>query len=264
MDRWVDDIRHHYQPPKTFVKSAVRALAVLEFFYRRRQPARAVEIGEELELPVSSAKYLLTSLVEAGYLTFDKTSKRYFPSILLTGFASWLAGIYPSGEVLRSLARELHRQTGEIISVAVQHEQYMRALIIETESATTPPAYDFRVRIPLVGSASGGIALTAASDDQVGEIIDREVRKLPPEKRADQAARILERVHRFRRQGYSVNFGEAAGDDIAVAVPLPRPQHTPPMALGIYGPRERLGGREAALAQILYAAIDRYRDSLAL
>ena len=264
MSRQVDDIRYLYDPPKTFVKSAVRAIAVLEFFYRTRKPAKAIEISDELEMPVSSTKYLLTSLVEAGYLTFDKITKQYFPSILLTGFASWLAGVYPSGETLRSLARELRAETGEIVSIAVQHEQYMRALIIETEYTATPPSYDFRVRIPLIGSASGGIALADKSDEEVFAIVDSEIRKMPPDLRTDRVDQVLERIRQFRARGYSENFGESPEKGIAVAVPLPRSSSTPPMALGIYGPREILAGREAELAETMYAVIDRYRELLTL
>lgn len=259
--------RHTYfEPPKTFVKSAVRVLGVLEHFYRSRQPARAVEISRDLDLPVSSTKYLLTSLVEAGYLTFDKQSKKYFPSILFTGFASWLASIYPGGEALRMLARDVFERFGEMTSIMVQHEDHMRALVIETPNGSVPPAYDFRVRIPLFGSASGRIALAAHSDEEVGQLVRREARKLAPELR-ETYDRIPAEVREVRQRGFAVRShtvlnGEARETFIALAVPVPVARQAPPMALGIMGEARRLAGRDAELAAQLSALVDNYREAL--
>lgn len=261
--------RHTYfEPPKTFVKSAVRVVGVLEHFYRSRQPARAVEISRDLELPVSSTKYLLTSLVEAGYLTFDKQSKKYFPSILFTGFASWLASIYPGGETLRMLAREAFDQFGEMTSIMVQHEDHMRALVIETPNGSVPPAYDFRVRIPLLGSASGRIALAARSDEEIAALIKREARKLAPELR-DAYDRIPAEVSEVRERGFAVRSHTVANGDsretyLALAVPVPVVRTAPPMALGIMGEAHRLAGHEAEFAGQLTALVERYREMLGL
>lgn len=261
--------RHTYfEPPKTFVKSAVRVLGVLEYFYRDRQPARAIEIGRELDLPVSSAKYLLTSLVEAGYLTFDKQSKKYFPSILFAGFSSWLAGIYPSGEALRMLAKETREIFSEMTSIMVQHEDHMRALVIETGGTFVPAAYDFRVRVPLLGSASGRIALAASSDDEVSELVKREVRKLPPELR-EQYNRIPAEVREVRERGFAVRShtvaeGDARETYLALAVPVPVARAAPPMALGIMGAEQHLAGREVELAGRLTTLVEKYRDALDL
>lgn len=257
----------YYNPPKTFVKSAVRVMNVLEYFYRGRQPARAAEISRALDLPVSSTKYLLTSLVDSGYLTFDKVSKEYFPSILFAGFASWLAAIYPSGEILRTLARELQSVHGNTVYVVVQHDQYMRALIIETDSPTTPPAYDFRARIPLLGSASGLVALSARPDSEVADFVAQESRKLPPEFRADHTEQILTRIRQIRAQGYAVrehtlNLDGTTDAFMAVALPLPTDDKTPSMVLGICGPTSALAGTEAFLADAMKQAVDKYHGAL--
>jgi DNA-binding IclR family transcriptional regulator len=257
-----DQDRYYYEPPKTFVKSAVRSIAVLEYFYRTRQPARAIEISQDLQLPVSSTKYLLESLAESGYLIFDKQAKTYFPSMQLVGFASWLSGVYPNGEILRSIARDLHHETGELVYIMVQHDQYMRAFIVEMEGIEKPAAYDFRVRIPMVGSASGGAALSTLSDKEVLDIARRESRRLPPGQREEQCDHVLEKIRQFRRQGFAINFGGTAKGYQAVAIPLPRTGNIPCMVLGVLGSPERLQGHEAALAERMRGAVAKHRDSL--
>lgn len=257
----------YYTPPKTFVKSAIRVMNVLEFFYRSRQPARAADISRALELPVSSTKYLLTSLVDSGYLTFDKESKEYFPSILFAGMASWLAAIYPSGETLRALSRDLQATLGHTVSVVVQHDQFMRALIIETASPETPPAYDFRARIPLASSASGLVALSTKSDREVMDYLDQEARKLPPELRDNTRDPVLEQIRLIRQRGYGIR--EHRVDDhgtgtafMAIAIPLPVDARLPPMVLGIAGPSAALKGREQVFASALASGVDKYREAL--
>jgi DNA-binding IclR family transcriptional regulator len=257
----------YYEPPKTFVKSAIRVINVLEYFYRDRQPARAVEISRELDLPVSSAKYLLTSLVESGYLTFDKSAKTYFPSILFSGFASWLAEIYPSGEVLRELAKEIHQELKDVVSIVVQHENNMRALIIEKDGSETPPAYDFRARIPMTGSASGSIALASKSDVEVAAVAAQESRKLPPNLRAVQGDQLLAQIRAVRQRGYAIKEHHVTLDGrlqslIAVAIAIPVAPNYPPMALGICGSREKLLGREADVASAMQTIVEKYRSRL--
>lgn len=262
-----DSYYTYYEPPKTFVKSAIRVMSVLEHFYRDRQPARVIEISRSLDLPLSSTKYLLTSLVDSGYLTFDKTSKKYFPSILLTGLSSWLSEIYPSGKTLHDLARETRARLGETVSIAVQHDQYMRTLVIDMASSRTPPSFDFRVRIPLIGSASGSIALASWLDNEVTRFVSQEAQKHPPHLREDTTGEVLEYIQEVRNQGYAIKEHSLSIDGeqesyTAVAVPLPAGHKNPPMALGICGFSSVLAGRESELAGIMSEIANQYRDQL--
>jgi len=255
----------HYVPPKTFVKSAVRAINVFEFFYRYRCPSRLAEISRELDLPVSSTKYLLTSLVESGYLTFNDSEKTYFPSILVAGFASWLSTIYPSGAVLRNLAIEAHEQLGEIVSIMVQHESFMRSFAIEWDEVKTPLVYDFSIRAPLMESASGNIALSTKSDSELRNYIEKECRKLAPELRKDKQDRMMEIIRTVRERGYAVKehrVDQPNGEQesfMALAVELPLPAGSPPMALDIYGPSRDINDRQEDLVKSMQTLIERYR-----
>lgn len=262
-----DSYYTYYEPPRTFVKSAIRVMSVLEHFYRDRQPARVIEISRGLDMPLSSAKYLLVSLVESGYLTFDKSSKTYFPSILLTGLASWLSEIYPSGKVLHELARDTRLKLGETVSIAVQHEQYMRTLVIDMASNRTPPSFDFRVRIPMIGSASGSIALASWTDDEVRRFVAQEDLKQPPDQREDTTNQILNHIRQVRQQGYAVREHSLNVDGeqecyTAVAIPLPTAGKSPTLALGVCGIKSALGDKEYELAEAMHQIAARYSERL--
>lgn len=257
----------YYEPPKTFVKSAIRIINLLEFFYRTRQPAKAIEISRSLELPISSTKYLLSSFVDSGYLSYDPASKEYFPSILFTGLASWLSEIYPSGKVLRAIAREAQQFLGDTIYIAVQHEQYMRTLIIQTEDEHTPTSYDFRVRIPLIGSASGNIALASRSDVELEKLVAQECKKLRPELRSGFNEQILAQIKEIQQRGFAtrehaVSVEGTSERYIAVAVRLPVETNAPPMALGFCSLKTSLTQDVETIAKYLNDLIRKYHDQL--
>jgi len=83
-----------YPEPESLVKSAVRIMQIFEYFQDVGRPARAIEIGEALELPKSSAIGLLKTLVETGYLAFNTNTKTYFPSFRIVCSGSRLSSVY--------------------------------------------------------------------------------------------------------------------------------------------------------------------------
>ena len=62
------------------VKSAVRALEVIELFSVYREPLSVNAVSEVLNIPQSSASTLLKSLNRAGFIDRDPRSRRYMPA----------------------------------------------------------------------------------------------------------------------------------------------------------------------------------------
>ncbi len=65
------------------VKSADRAMAIMEFFRERRRPATAREIASALSIPRSSVNVLLRSQIQVGYLRYNEQNLTYFPTLKL-------------------------------------------------------------------------------------------------------------------------------------------------------------------------------------
>ena len=77
--------------PRAMVKSADRALDLLEFVTGAREAPTFTRIARELELPKSSLSQLLGTLVARRYLDLDPTSATYRPGeqlLVLVGRAS--------------------------------------------------------------------------------------------------------------------------------------------------------------------------------
>ena len=80
------------------VKSAERAMALLEFFAEWRRPATVKEVSQSLGWPQSSTSMLLASLAEAGY--YDEEA-----DVLV---------VVEAGAGQRAAAGDLHREVGGI------------------------------------------------------------------------------------------------------------------------------------------------------
>ena len=99
-------------------KSALRALDLLEFFALRRQPARAAEVARSLAMSHSSADQLLKTLASRAYLIFDGSTKLYWPSPRLLGFAATLERSYFGGSNLQQLIQYLVDETGCSVAIS--------------------------------------------------------------------------------------------------------------------------------------------------
>jgi len=113
------------------VKSAKRALEILEVFGRHKRPLALKEVLDELGYPTSSGSALMKSLVALGYLDYDRERRTYFPTMRITVLGAWVPGVlFGDGPLLETL-EDLHRATGETIVLAVQsdlHAQYVHVL----------------------------------------------------------------------------------------------------------------------------------------
>src|ERR1700761_5581715 len=75
------------------VKSATRALEIIELFAIHRQPLTVTEI--------SSASVLLHSLSSAGFITRDRKTRKYIPSARSVFLGNWIHdALFPDGSLL--------------------------------------------------------------------------------------------------------------------------------------------------------------------
>ena len=63
------------------VKSATRALEVIELFGVHRHPLSVTEIANALAIPQSSSSVLLHALSSIGFVTRDRKTRKYVPGI---------------------------------------------------------------------------------------------------------------------------------------------------------------------------------------
>jgi IclR family transcriptional regulator, KDG regulon repressor len=113
------------------VKSARRVFEILEYFDRERRPLGLKDVLEGLGYPASSGSALLKSLIQLGYLDYDRERRRYYPTMRIAALGGWVhAALFGDG-ALTGLMNQLHRATGESVILAAQsdlHAQYVHVI----------------------------------------------------------------------------------------------------------------------------------------
>jgi DNA-binding IclR family transcriptional regulator len=225
------------------VKSGARAIQVLEFFRSRGCPARAIDVGRELELSPSSTNDLLKTLVEIGYLEFNESSKFYFIGARAAIFGHWAASIQPSVAQLNSFARELGRRTGECVVLATYCRGVMQFLIaVGNGDASPPPQVAAGLTAPVIGTAAGGAILMDMNREDLFRIAKHTYHLKKIDKVVDA---LFKKINDFKGQGYAVPLNEDFLPGFwTLALPLPCKIFFSPIVVGIGGPKLRIRQRE--------------------
>lgn len=244
------------------VKSAARALRVLEFFDEIRRSARANEIAERLGIPQSSASVLLNSLIRLGYIDFDSASKTYLPSIRVAVLATWRdTGCFRDGSMVGML-EHLAAKTGLAACLIVRSGIFTRYLHVVQTSKPKGVHIPLSVRRFAV-KVAGGIVLIAS-------IPDAEIRTLVHQTRAEDHGKpgtslpeVMDRVRRARADGYYLSAGlvNRANGGVAIALPTSITGGWQGMAISVAGACGEVVEREPELVASLKNAVRRIEPS---
>lgn len=208
---------------RNFAKSASRALDVLELFAVERRPLGATEVALALGLPGSSADQLLKTMTHTAYVSFDATSKRYYPSPRLAPFAGWLLEEYFGDNKLHALISDLQQRVGGPVVLATRFDTVMQ--VVDVVGA------DLLKGITLPLASVPGIAfLSGRPEGDVGAILDRAV--LYGMCPADAVDQILGQIRQARAQGFA--YGKSVDEQFwTVALPLPQAPTGVPLVLSL-------------------------------
>ncbi|MGN6538986.1 MAG: IclR family transcriptional regulator [Mesorhizobium sp.] len=235
------------------VKSARRALQILEYLKEIRRPAGTTDIAMALNCPISSTSALLKSLASLGYLLFDRRARTYQASVRVGLLGGWHyeGGLDPV-EVDAAMER-LAADTDTSVFLATRndvHVQYIRIL-----SSGQP------VDLPVVGSkhylTQSVAGMLMMSKDEVGTI-EKMIRRINSELSSDQdrvgVREAVERISSMRARGYAQVQGRGPHEPAVVARLIAAP-NTQLLVMGVFDHRDEFSARAPVLANALGSAI---------
>lgn len=240
---------------KNLVKSAARAIQVLEFFDTVRRASPVAEVADHFGWPHSSTSALMRSLVSLGYLHFDAGARTYIPSMRVALLGDWLHGPMLSHGKLSQLLEQLNHATGETVVLAAQnglHSQYLRVL-----QGTNMLRMHLQIGTlrPLLSSGTGRMLLTQMDDGAIRKLT-RKFNLTGDAAHPVNAEELLRQVAEDRERGYAVSMNQVTPHATLIAMLLPTRPTEKPLAIGIAGLTDRLIANEQKYVGTMREAIN--------
>lgn len=232
------------------IKSARRVFDILELFRERQCPLRLKDVVDALDVPTSSAAALLKSMAQMNYLSFESSSRAYFPTLRLSQLAGWITPASYEGGPIQDAVRRIGRKLGETILLGTAIDIYVE--IVDIVRAREPLQYYTHVgtRVLLVHSGLGWPLLSELRDEEIARIYRRTLRQDKAERGIAALARLEKGIEQVRRDGYCLSRGMVTRGVGVVGMMVPTPAKHRRLAIGIAGPQERI---EKNLPKILAA-----------
>lgn len=239
----------------TQVKSAVRALEVLEHFRLAQQPRTMSELSTDLGYPLSSTTVLLKTLVQLGYLNYDRVRRVYFPTPKVTGLGDWVPrALFGSARLIDAL-NDVQAQTHEGIFLGTRNDVYLQYLKTKQSIHALRFYIEEGTVRPITQSAAGWVLLSTMSDDQIENMVRRANIATPDPATRMQPDAIFRRIEEVRQRGYGWAEGVPFSGGATIAVLMPGKIMESPVTLGLGGELERVRQNfDAYLAALQEAA----------
>lgn len=240
------------------VKSAARALAVLEFLDEIRRPATATEIGARLTMPTSSTSVLLRSLVALGYLSCEPATRTYRPTLRISFLGHWLQEDEKGDARLLRLVHFLNHKTGQLVALATRNGCYTQYIYMRRHAYPVSHVVSSGALYPLVRSTSGWALIAPLPDREISKLVVRsnhdDRQSAPP----SSPRQVLAHVETVRRSGYAFSFGQINSGAGAVAILLPDGAAPDPLVLVVGGAGESFIAHKDEYVELMHEGIATY------
>ncbi|HEU0045566.1 IclR family transcriptional regulator [Sphingomonas sp.] len=244
------------------VKSASRALEVLELFNEQRRPLRLQEIYELLDYPQSSATHLMKSMVHLGYVNYNRASRAYVPTCKVRGLGNWLSSAMYGQTRFHRLVDLLQRRTDETVALSMQNDLFIQYFIIK------PPGHDFKMppdegNMRLLTDSTSGMALLSRMSAAQVDKICRHINYY--EANGEDRVEVNEVLREWRwvkQVGYCYREHHPDPSTSSMAFPLEECLYGIPLALGVGGLADRLARNKMRITQIVRETIAEFHDGL--
>jgi DNA-binding IclR family transcriptional regulator len=238
------------------VKSAARALEILEVFADRRERLSSTQIGAILGYPKSSLSVLLKSLVAQGYLSNGDGDQDYFPTLKLARLGDWLPTALLGSETLLPTLEKLRDMTGETVTLTTAIDLQMRCMhaLIGTHPISLQIAEG--TTFPILDTAIGTMYLATQPEATAKRLFDAWVAHGHGSKKSWPA--LLERIGRARDEGHVTAYDAVLPDTGAIAMPIRAGMGDEVLMVAVAGLSRRIAQRENEIIRAMRKMLPGY------
>jgi IclR family transcriptional regulator, KDG regulon repressor len=234
------------------IKSVTRVFEVLELFEELRTPLTSINVGRRLNYPASSSLALLKSMVQLGYLSFDRIDRTYFPTVRLTTLGQWVESALHLGQSsLTTIVEAVIQATGESTSVSGQNDLDMQFVHIAQGPQHITVNLPAGTLAPLFRSTIGLVALSGRPDAEIARLAERHNKAVKAKADRVNLAEVLKITDGIRKRGYLAGYDMYITGVGAIAWLLPARDGGPGMVLSVTGPTERIRQNEDKIVRVV-------------
>lgn len=243
------------------VKSAERALELLEFFAEWRRPASITEISQSLGYPQSSTSVLMRSLTESGYFDHEARTGMYVPNVRLALATAWIGEELFSERSLLRLMEQVLAQSGHTVMIGTLQGVHVRYLhVLQATRAERFVAKIGSLR-PLFRSAPGRMLVTTLPERDVAVMLRRaNALETDARLRVDFDSAMRERAKALR-DGHAMSMGTSMPGAAGLAILLPVPRGHEPLTLSVGGPMREIKRDRERLVALLHDSVAAFRKA---
>nr|AFK33041.1 putative transcription regulator [Variovorax sp. DB1] len=241
------------------VKSAFRAIEILEYFAARQKGATITEIAAALGYPQSSTSMLVGSLETMGYLAFSEKDHLFSPTLRVMLLGAWQHEAFFAENSLLTDMKTLAMRTKAGVMVGLRQGTHVRFILsllpsLKTQALWFPPG----VLRPVCRSAAGKVLLAKELDEDIERIATAANAEASDGVRVDIPALIRE-ARACRRNGWAQSLDYPRPGWANLAMGLPRIGGQPEMAVTLGIRKESLELRRDELIAELARAMERLK-----
>lgn len=236
---------------ENLVKSAARAIEILELFAIERRRLTLAQLGGLLDYPKSSLSVLLKSLLAQGYLSYLPTDLTYFPTLKVASLGDWIPSVI-FGDELMPMLQDLRDVTNETVTLTTPAGQQMRCLRVLLGTHRIALQLDEGTSFPIVGSAVGAAYLADLPTESRKAFFTRAVRAGTSASAIADAERLVKEA---AREGFAKVYDRVTEDAGAIAMALPRTAFGDSLVVAVAGLSNRILQSEAAIVEKMRSRI---------
>ncbi len=227
-----------------------KGLRVLEAVALAGAPVRLSFLATELDMQKSSVHRVLRSLIELGFVRQDPSTDLYIATLRVWELGVAVANGLPIKQAATTVLQELHRRTGETVSLVILDGDDV--LYLDKIISSRPMPFTTRIgsRVPAPLTAAGRALL--AYEANAGELILRVAQRIGDRLDVDRA---LDDIRKARTDGYVVGTGRAGSGIVGFAAAVPSAGGRALAGLTVSAPESRLDDaqRKAIIDALLIA-----------
>ena len=219
-----------------FVNALGRGLEVLACFRHGDRMLGNQDLARACGLPKSTVSRLTNTLTKLGYLVYVEDSAKYSLGIATLSLGSAMLARLDIRKLAHPRMQELAEFGQCMVSLGTRDRLSMLYIDVVRGSGAVTLSLDMGARIQIATSAMGRAYMTAVSETERSEIMER-VRELVPDDRWLQIKSGVERaMSDIRELGVCCSFGEWQKDVNGIAVPVRPGGGLPPMPINCGAP----------------------------